>query len=74
MSSTLCTCSESTRTLGVFLSVAMTTPSTAQIPRAVRPFATALSAYSICSSFPVREKVVSEKLYAESPIFCHFCH
>jgi hypothetical protein len=46
----------------------MTTPSTAQIPRAVRPFATALSAYSICRSFPVRENVVSEKLYAESPI------
>ena len=38
-----------------------TTPSTAAIPRAVRPLATALSAYSIWRSLPVREKVVREK-------------
>lgn len=43
-----------------FLSVAMTTPSFAAIPREVRPLLTALRAYSIWRSLPVREKVVSE--------------
>jgi len=64
----LWTCSASTRTLGNFLSVAMTTPSVAQMPNAVRPLATAFRAYSIWSNFPVLENVVREKLYAESPM------
>jgi hypothetical protein len=38
------------------------------MPSDVAPAATAVSAYSICSSFPLGEKVVSEKEYAESPI------
>jgi hypothetical protein len=42
------------------LSVAITTPSAAQIPNAVRPLATAFKAYSICKSLPVRENVVKE--------------
>lgn len=37
-------------------------------PSDVLPVATALSAYSICTSLPDGLKVVSEKLYAESPI------
>lgn len=58
----MCTCPTSTSSDVIFLSVAITTPSLAQIPNEVRPLATALSAYSICRSFPVREKVVREKL------------
>mmetsp|Transcript_13123 Transcript_13123/g.15772 ORF Transcript_13123/g.15772 Transcript_13123/m.15772 type:complete len:89 (-) Transcript_13123:3-269(-) len=46
----------------------MTTPSLVQIPNEVRPFATAFNAYSICNNLPVRENVVNEKEYAESPI------
>ena len=38
------------------------------IPRLVLPCCTAMRAYSIWSSFPVLLKVVSEKLYAESPM------
>lgn len=38
------------------------------IPREVAPAATAVSAYSICSSFPEGENVVRENEYAESPI------
>eukprot|EP00965_Chrysotila_dentata_P203015 6181471-Pleurochrysis_carterae.AAC.5 len=37
-------------------------------PSDVLPVATALRAYSICTSFPEGLNVVSEKLYAESPI------
>jgi hypothetical protein len=46
----------------------MTTPSLVQIPNEVFPLATAFNAYSIWRSLPVRENVVNEKLYAESPI------
>lgn len=38
-----------------------------RMPSDVLPCCAALSAYSICRSLPVREKVVSEKLYAASP-------
>lgn len=38
------------------------------MPSEVAPAATAVSAYSICSSLPDGEKVVSEKEYAESPM------
>ena len=37
-------------------------------PRDVAPLATALSAYSICTSLPDGEKVVRENEYAESPM------
>ena len=49
------------------MSVAITTPSEVAIPRERRPLDTAFRAYSIWRSFPVREKVVREKEYAESP-------
>ena len=61
----------STNELVNFLSVAITTPSLAQIPSDVLPLATAFKAYSICSNLPVRENVVKEKLYAESPILVY---
>lgn len=38
-----------------------------RMPREVLPCCAALSAYSICRSLPVREKVVSENEYAASP-------
>jgi len=40
----------------------------AQIPKEVRPLATAFNAYSIWRSFPVRENVVRLNEYAESPM------
>jgi hypothetical protein len=58
-----CTVDSSTRTEGSFFSVARTTPSVADIPSDVAPAATAFSAYSICTSFPLGEKVVKEKEY-----------
>merc|ERR1740124_1514107 len=70
--STFVTCSVSTKVLANFLSVAITTPSFAQIPNDVRPLATALRAYSIWRSFPVRLKVVRLNEYAESPIVILF--
>ena len=60
MSSIFPTAAASTSGVAIFLSVAMTTPFFAQMPRLVRPVATALSAYSIWSSLPDRENVVSE--------------
>eukprot|EP00964_Phaeocystis_antarctica_P037971 scaffold21718_cov58-Phaeocystis_antarctica.AAC.6 len=56
------------RQVGSFFSVAITTPFLAFTPRDVLPDATALSAYSIWTSFPDGEKVVSEKEYADSDI------
>lgn len=62
------TVASSTKMLGSFFSVAMTTPSVAQMPREVAPAATALSAYSICTSFPLGLKVVRENEYCDSAI------
>ena len=56
----------STSMLGSLRSVAMTTPLEALIPRDVAPAFTAFRAYSICTSFPLGEKVVSEKEYCEA--------
>ncbi len=58
-----CTVVSSTSALGSFFSVAMTTPSVALMPREVAPAATALSAYSICTSLPLGLKVVRENEY-----------
>lgn len=44
-----------------FFSVARTIPLVALIPIAVTPWLTAFRAYSICTSLPLGEKVVSEK-------------
>jgi hypothetical protein len=57
-----CTVDSSTRAEGSFFSVAITTPSLALMPREVAPACTAFRAYSICTSFPLGEKVVKEKL------------
>jgi len=46
-----------------FFSVARTMPLVALMPSEVTPWLTALSAYSICTSFPLGEKVVNEKEY-----------
>lgn len=46
-----------------FFSVAKTTPFVALIPTEAAPAVTALSAYSIWTSFPEGLNVVSEKLY-----------
>ena len=43
--------------------MAMTTPLAALMPSDVAPWATALSAYSICTSFPLGLKVVKENEY-----------
>jgi hypothetical protein len=43
-----------------FVSVAMTTPLLALIPREIFPLATAVSAYSSCTSLPDELKVVKE--------------
>ena len=57
----------STKGEGGRFSVAMTTAFDALIPRLVVPCPTAARACSICTSLPLGEKVVSEKLYAPSP-------
>eukprot|EP00967_Tisochrysis_lutea_P031497 scaffold37132_cov23-Tisochrysis_lutea.AAC.3 len=57
-----CTVLSSTSSEGSFFSVAITTPSLALMPREVAPAWTAFRAYSICTSFPLGEKVVKEKL------------
>ena len=64
-----CTVVSSIKQVGSFFSVAITTPFLAFTPRDVLPDATALSAYSIWTSFPDGEKVVSEKEYADSAIW-----
>lgn len=46
-----------------FFSVASTMPFVALIPKDVTPWLTAFNAYSICTSLPLGEKVVSEKEY-----------
>ena len=53
----------STKMLGSFRSVAMTTPLEALMPREVAPALTAFSAYSIWTSLPLGLKVVREKEY-----------
>lgn len=58
-----CTVFSSTSGEGSFFSVAITTPSVAEMPSEVAPAATALSAYSICTSLPLGLNVVSEKEY-----------
>lgn len=58
-----CTVASSTRMDGSFFSVAITTPSVAEMPSDVAPAATALRAYSICTSLPLGLNVVSEKEY-----------
>ena len=45
----------------IFLSVAITTPFLAQIPKDALPCETAFKAYSICKSLPLGLKVVNEK-------------
>jgi hypothetical protein len=50
-----------------FFSVAITTPLIAFIPSEVAPALTALSAYSICTSFPLGLKVVKENEYCGAP-------
>jgi len=56
----------STRMLGSFRSVAMTTPLEALMPREVAPALTAFSAYSIWTSLPLGLKVVREKEYCSN--------
>mgnify|MGYP001811124915 CR=1 FL=1 len=58
-----CTVLSSTSMDGSFFSVAITTPSVAEMPRDVAPAATAFSAYSICTSLPLGLKVVNENEY-----------
>ena len=58
-----CTVVSSTRMLGSFRSVAMTTPLVALMPSEVAPALTALSAYSIWTSLPLGLKVVRENEY-----------
>jgi hypothetical protein len=58
----------STKIEGNFFSVAMTTPLAALIPSEVWPDPTAVSACSICTSFPDGLKVVREKEYWLSPM------
>jgi hypothetical protein len=58
-----CTVPSSTSMDGSFFSVAITTPSVAEIPRLVAPAATAFRAYSICTSLPLGLNVVSENEY-----------
>ena len=53
----------STSVLRSFFSVASTTPLVALIPSEVAPPATAVSAYSICTSLPLGLKVVRLKEY-----------
>lgn len=58
-----CTVSGSMRVVLSFFSVAMTTPLFALMPKLVAPPCTAVRAYSICTSFPLGLKVVSENEY-----------
>jgi hypothetical protein len=58
-----CTVVSSTKMDGSFFSVAITTPSVAEMPNDVAPAATAFKAYSICTSLPLGLKVVRENEY-----------
>ena len=51
----------SIKSVGIFLSVAMTTPVCRPNPDSRLPLLTAFNAYSICNSLPVGLNVVSEK-------------
>jgi hypothetical protein len=63
MVSIFLTVASSTKMEGSFFSVAITTPSLADIPKDVAPWDTALRAYSIWTSLPLGLNVVREKEY-----------